>query len=275
MEYSNVYSDQEITFARKLDSNPKDELFRLHVHTDYELFCFVSGNVDYVIEGTAHRMTPGCVFCVRPGEFHKVHIISSEPYERYVINFSRSLIDRIDASGELLIPFDDRPLGVGNVYPPELFDNVSILNLFKEIDETSNGNGDRLKMKIVCRLFYILERILEKSSENIGEGMTATTVEKIIEYINYHLGTESLTSENLSKKFFLSEPQLNRAFKKATGSPLGKYINIKRLFYAKELLSKGVSASETCFKCGFNDYPTFFRAYKKQFGISPKEDMIK
>ncbi len=95
----------------------------------------------------------------------------------------------------------------------------------------------------------------------------------MLSYIDSHLGAEKLSSALLSKKFYMSETELNRSFKKSTGLPVGKYINIKRLILARELLKKGMPANEVSLRCGFNDYSTFFRAYKKQFGANPKVHM--
>ena len=38
---------------------------------------------------------------------------------------------------------------------------------------------------------------------------------------------------------------------------------------SKEQIAAGKNPSEIWEKCGFGDYSTFFRAYKKQFGVSP------
>ena len=38
---------------------------------------------------------------------------------------------------------------------------------------------------------------------------------------------------------------------------------------ARQEIFLGGKASSICIQCGFSDYPTFFRAYKKQFGYPP------
>ena len=39
--------------------------------------------------------------------------------------------------------------------------------------------------------------------------------------------------------------------------------------HARDLMNRGVSATEACSKAGFNSYCTFCRAYNKRFGMSP------
>lgn len=68
---------------------------------------------------------------------------------------------------------------------------------------------------------------------------------------------------------FLSKNQLNRIIKKATNTTVWSYITAKRLIYANELLYQGTPPLKTCEYCGFSDYPTFYKAYKKYFGHAP------
>ena len=57
-----------------------------------------------------------------------------------------------------------------------------------------------------------------------------------------------------------------------TGSSMWAYIKRKRLLLAKELLTGGENPYLVYEKCGFNEYSSFYRAYKAEFGVSPKED---
>ena len=74
----------------------------------------------------------------------------------------------------------------------------------------------------------------------------------------------------LAKRFYLSKTHLNRIFKQSTGTTVWEYITIKRLFLAKELIAAGRQPTDVCTQCGFKDYTTFFRSYKRHFGISPR-----
>lgn len=77
----------------------------------------------------------------------------------------------------------------------------------------------------------------------------------------------------ISEKFYISKSQLNRKFKRITGSTVWEYILTKRLIFAKELLQNGEHPTTVYLKSGFKDYCSFFRAYKIKFGVSPKNDL--
>jgi len=90
----------------------------------------------------------------------------------------------------------------------------------------------------------------------------------VLTYMNEHL-TDNLSIDFLAEKFFVSKYYLMHSFKKETGYTIGNYLNIKRLRYARELIQNGMQVSQACYECGFRNYSTFSRAYKKHFGEAP------
>ena len=100
----------------------------------------------------------------------------------------------------------------------------------------------------------------------------ANTLEsRMLRYINAHLG-ENITKEKMAQYYFISRAQLCRRFKKATGTSIGTYISTKRMLTAKAMLLDGKKPTEIYAACGYTDYSTFYRAYCKHFGYSPKEE---
>ena len=95
-------------------------------------------------------------------------------------------------------------------------------------------------------------------------------IAKIIHYIEEHLG-EPLSLATLQSKFYISKTHLTRLFKQTTGLSVWEYIGIKRLTFARAKLREGIRASVVAQSCGFGDYSSFYRAYKKRFGESPTE----
>lgn len=92
----------------------------------------------------------------------------------------------------------------------------------------------------------------------------------VLTYMNEHL-TEDITVDSLAEHFFTSRYYLMHSFKEQTGYTIGNYLSTKRLLFARDLISSGTAVTDACFACGFHNYSTFLRAYKKQFGKSPRE----
>ena len=109
-----------------------------------------------------------------------------------------------------------------------------------------------------------------KSEADLPEVSYHSQVDDILSYINQNI-QNPLTIEDLSGHFYLSPSYLCRIFKSTTGMTINKYITAKRITLSKSLLSEGCSVSETCEKCGFNDYSNFLKAFTKAVGISPKK----
>ena len=50
-----------------------------------------------------------------------------------------------------------------------------------------------------------------------------------------------------------------------------QYILEKRVLAARNLILSGTSATTACMECGFKDYSTFSRAYKKVLNALPSD----
>ena len=110
----------------------------------------------------------------------------------------------------------------------------------------------------------------DNASQDHGRS-TSKRTQEIINYINNNLSND-MSRHELSKRFFLSDSQINRLIKKATGLSVGQYIMLKRMHLARKLFIEGQSIQKVCDACGFNSYIAFFIAYKKYFGNSPTSD---
>ncbi len=265
-----LYRDDDFSFVLKRDEMPNQDDHPLHIHKVYELFCFLSGDAEYIIEGNTYALTPGSIVLMSPSEFHQLHLKSNAPYERFVIMFSPKLISSFDKNNTLLLPYHDRAVGRNNLYTHRQFNNILPIDLLylaaERVDDPAVA-----KIKVMSSLFMILSSILTIFRNTDEPSQELLPSERIINYISQNL-TKDLSRKELSRKFFLSESQINRIIKKATGLSVSQYVSTKRLYRAKELLSDGHVPGKVYAECGYQDYSTFFRAYKNQFHCSPAED---
>ena len=56
--------------------------------TFYELYYFVQGDVDYLVEGRHYRPTPHSMLLLAPNLFHGVRVNSEAPYRRFSFHFN-------------------------------------------------------------------------------------------------------------------------------------------------------------------------------------------
>ena len=90
----------------------------------------------------------------------------------------------------------------------------------------------------------------------------------MMQYLDTHL-SEDIRMDALAERFFISKYHMMRQFKDETGQSIGDYLTERRLLFARELIRRGKSATESCFQAGFGSYSSFIRAYAKRFGMTP------
>lgn len=95
-------------------------------------------------------------------------------------------------------------------------------------------------------------------------------MDDIFLYIGEHL-TEDLTLEHLEKEFYVSRYHICREFKRQTGQTPHAYIVKARLDLCRKYIEQGKSVHEVYQLGGFGGYNHFFRAFKKEYGVTPME----
>ena len=243
------------------DECPDTSVFSFHVHNRCEIYYFVSGNAEYLVEGSVYPLKKGDLLIMRPGEAHCAHLLSSAPYERYAVNFQLSILDFIDPERRLMKIYTDRPLGKGNLFFTEKAERHFSFMCGSFPDEYERRLG------ITSTLLFLL-RDLQNSSSGTNKGSKPSLSEDIVAFVNDHLFDE-LSIELLSDHFFLSKSQFGRIFRQATGAPPWEYITVKRLTAARAMMLEGCTAKKAAEECGFGDYSVFYRAYVKRYGESP------
>ena len=255
--------------SHSIDENPQIADFNAHIHDSYELFCFVNGDANYSVEGNLYKLQSGAIMLMRSSETHKLVLNSSCEYERYVLNFSPSILLDTGFSRSLLAPFRDRGIGQKNMYLPSEFSHVSPISFFEKMFLERDVLNDNAT--VVSNLCALLCQICLAFSKKNEQSNSENLVERdIIWFVNENL-TRDITTNDVASYVHLSPSQVSRIFKRATGTSIHDYIITKRLIRFNKLIDKGESVLNACKLCGFNDYSSFYRLYKKRFGVSPSK----
>ncbi len=245
-----------------------------HHHDFYELYCFVGGDVNYVIEGRSYALKPGDILLISPSELHKMSARSVMKYERYVLWMSEGFLTRLSTpESNLLQPFEKAAKNGKNLIRLSKKDKEKAFSLLRSCYDSSEkayGYGnDILAQSKVAELLILLENeeILEQKETNEDDVIK----EKLLIFINEHLTDPELSIESIAQSVFLSKSRIMHIFKDSVDCPIHQYIIKKRLVLAKEYLAKNEHVIDVYEKCGFSDYNSFFRSFKKEYGITPKE----
>lgn len=262
------YSFDNIYIRHAIDEDPDDREFTMHIHEQCEIYFLVSGEVEYLVEGSEYPLDESSLMIMRPAEAHKPRITGRSRYERFAINFPIDFADNIDPDRSLTKAFTNRPLGKNNMFSSSETDMKLVHKLLTEMCVDDKDYDKQLTVK--THLLIILDMIKRASDgrKNI-EHKPRSISERIVLYVNNHL-YEDISVPLLAKHFYLSTSQFSRLFRRATGAAPWEYITKKRLTAAKERINGGQSVRCVSESCGFKDYSSFYRAYVKYFGCAPK-----
>lgn len=247
----------------------------LHHHDFYEVYFFLSGNVQYIIENRSYLLTPGDVLLISPMELHQPMFGSEQrEYERIVLWIDKQFLEGFSLPGQSFNAcFNTNTPNHSNLLRPEGANRQFLIFLLEQlISESSSADPyqEICALSYLAQVMILLNRLsLQQRRENVVP-TPDSTVYSILGYINEHYN-ENLSLDDLANKFFISKYHLSREFQRLVGTSVHRYIVQKRLVMAKQMLSSGKPSSEVYQNCGFGDYSNFYRAFKAEYQISPKD----
>lgn len=251
----------------------------LHHHDFYEVYFFLSGNVQYNIESRSYLLTPGDVLLISPMELHQPMFgAEHREYERIVLWIDKQFLEEFSLPGlHMAACFDTTVPGHTNLLRPEgvarQYLTFLLENLMAEV-ASEDPYSEMAALSLLAQVLVSLNRLAKQNAEEEHSSGPDATVYSVLGYINEHY-SENLTLDDLANKFFISKYHLSREFQRLVGTSVHRYIIQKRLVMAKQMLSEGKPSSEVYQQCGFGDYSNFYRAFKAEYQISPKDYVLR
>lgn len=245
-----------------------------HSHSFYEFYFFLEGNVEMTIDGRIYPITPGNIVILRPKTVHYPSYIDPDtPYRRFVLwihkDYYQKHLAKTDAFEYLFNAPAGRRVPVLSIGLP-LFNDLQnkIFTIIRESHENRFGKDAFLAISLQSLLLQLSRFIYEKENKPRPDG--ASLRSRICTYIDGHL-CEPLSLDVLSQVFFLNKFYISHSFKESMGISVHQYILKRRLDACKNALTTDQSLENIAAHFGFSSYSSFFRYFKKEYGISPKE----
>ena len=250
--------------------DPKAAGVEIHHHDFYEIYLLLGGQVEFWVDGSLYKLEKGDIFLISPMELHRPLVHPKSQYERIVLWVNKDYLEGFSEGGmDLTACFR---AGFNMIRPADT-KYASISSRLLELVREDGGMelGNRLAARGIFLQFMVeLNRIAAANLvRQPRRKQGGDLIGKVLSYINEH-SSEPLSLDGLAGRFYVSKYYLSHEFSRKTGVSVYRYIMLKRLLAAKQLLSGGMAAGEVCYKCGFKDYAGFYRAFKAEYGISPK-----
>jgi len=259
-------------YQEAIHLGPDDQaVIQLHAHPFYELiYCREPCGMEYLIGHSIYRPEPGDVIFVPPGVSHRLLLPEQPPssYSWDVLWLSRKFMDGM------------RPLF------QDSFDSLHDRPIFR----AENGDFSEIGRIFYCGIteaayqapgwisamagnaLLVLSQLLRISPVPVQPVQADPTdlIDQILSYIEAHL-SEKISVSQIAKQFYVSESTVCQTFRKKMGISFYRCLTQRRLVLARTLIADGLTMDAVAQQAGFSDYSAFYRAFKREFGISPRE----
>ena len=246
-----------------------NEKIESHFHEFHKLLIVLSGTGGYWIDGERYQLKSGDMALIGSRLVHRPEF--EQEYERIIIYISPEFLRASSAPDcDLTQCFSGTERRILRLPAKER--ERFLVRVRKLEEELASGEAgkDILSRGRLLRLLVEAYRLMRQGGYALVQPMRPRDerVTAMLRYIDGHI-QEEITVEALAEQFFLSKYHMMRLFRENTGVTIHSYIVDRRLMTAKDMISRGLGATEACYKAGFNSYCTFCRAYNKRFGMSP------
>lgn len=272
----NLYQELEMS-SRFVDTHMDisfgDIPVNLHSHSYYEIVYVLSNSgTQYLVGTKRYLLQRGDIIFVPPGIGHKPLFppALAEPYKRIVLWVSTDFIESI----RYIYP-DYSPQFSNEVFllrtagtPWESIGKYFKIGL-QEAQEKKYGwqfalCGNTMQLLTAC------SRATSEPDTHPLKTENPELLDNVVSYIETHLSNK-ITLADTAARFFVSESTIGQTFQKKMHVSFYHYVTQRRLIAAKSMILKESNLDILSEKVGFTDYSTFYRAFKKEFGISPRE----
>lgn len=253
-------------------SQPADQV-QLHSHTFYEILFVRSGTgVQYLVGTERYLLQRGDVILVRPGVAHRPLLSDALPeaYRRDVLWLSQDFVETASRLFANTLPDANMHTllrTAGSEWEALLRERFRSGVLEEEAKEPG---WEVMVMGNTLQLMALLYRAMADRGRLPRSAEKPELLEEVLAYVERHLG-DRITLSDTAQRFYVSESKISRTFREKMGVSFYRCVTQRRLISAKNLIAEGFGLEQVSEQVGFQDYSTFYRAFRQEFGISPRQ----
>lgn len=276
LDPNNLYQELEMSHRfvqAHRDTSYSNTHLQLHSHTFYELlYCRSDCGAEYLVGTERYRLQRGDIIFVAPGVSHRPLLPEnmSVPYKRYVLWISPAFMDSFsqllsaDFSGQA--PYSALIRTVGT-------DWETLYEYFRRSVQEAEARQPGWEAAVIGSTVMLLTQLYRALTEQSAAQLTAETPElldQVIAHIESRLDAH-ITLTDTAQHFYVSTSTISQLFRKKMGVSFYRCVTQRRLIAAKAYILEGLSLERISQQVGFSDYSSFYRAFRQEYGISPRQ----
>lgn len=220
----------------------------------------ISGQIRITTNQQEYVLSEGDVAIVFPNQPHGYR---TDKHSRILL----ALFDPVfigDYADDLVTHVPDHPVVPQSQAPPHL---TQLLHTLHDLYEARGDN--RLIKAYTSVVMGNLFPLLSLKRREINKDLAM--VQKLLVYLDTHF-LEPISLDALSKELGISKFMVSRIFSEQLHISFRDYVNGRRAALAQAMLqSTSHQVTDIAFDCGFNSLRSFYRAFKKEYGVTPNE----
>lgn len=246
-----------------------------HTHEYFQIYYIAKGSLCHYLGNKSSRLHQSDMFIIPPGTVH--HIETAPNTVFYSFSFMPDFFGEAKQSGKLVSLFLQDILGGKDLLPRISIDSEDIFyiesimeRMLAEFNCKSFGFNEIIHSYATLLVSGLARNYFEKNSLPEYFENNKQFVLYCIEYIKNNF-TEQITLDEISKRSTMSKSSFCQLFYKLTGHSFNSYLNLCRIKKSTEYIKNGYKITAIYGLCGYSDFSTFYRNFKKIMGVSPME----
>ena len=270
---------QEMTKAAKIDRVNRIKMYKAydssswdwHFHDEYEMIYIQDGSANFIINGKETIFDKNTIVFIGNMDKHMMTPVK-EPYVRYVVIIDSSFFEQLVIEPMLCSIFKRCTEQFSNgISLTEKDSDFVQHNLDLSLSDYNKADSfyEYYCMSHMLKILIYLFRHNRTHFPDFMNRRKSQAIAPIQKYLDENFA-QDITLDDLSSTFFINKYHLARMFKETTGYSIKRYITLKRIRKAKELLYLTESdISQIATACGYNSTSNFIRAFKDTEEITP------